>query len=366
MPAAGPATSNVVDQTGSTAPPIAVVNVDAPVLAVQTRRPQPSLYARFGTGTPRPDLRIAPGDTVSVTVWEAPPGSLFSSTILSSQGTTSSGSAVIAPQTVGADGTIGVPYAGRLRVVGSSAAQAERAIVAALLGKTVQPQALVIVQKSAFNAVTVTGEVAGGARIALSAGGERILDAIAAAGGLRASVHESIIELTRNRLTARARFESIVQSAHENIYLRPGDVVTVIREPRTFTVLGATERNADIPFDAQAVSMSEALAKAGGLQDNRADAAGVFLFRREVDYVARRVLPPGSPYLNPTGPTPIVYRFDLSDSKTILAMNQFMIEPKDIIYVSNASSVEIAKILNIFQGVAGPALTATAVGISAR
>ncbi len=101
---------------------------------------------------------------------------------------------------------MGVPYAGRIRVVNETPASVESKIVKALDGKAVQPQALVTVQQSSANTVTVTGEVAGGARVPLSSGGERVLDVIAAAGGLRAPVDESVVQLTRGKLSTRALF----------------------------------------------------------------------------------------------------------------------------------------------------------------
>ncbi len=355
----------LADPSGSEQLPFALVEITPTVLDAQRMRPQTSLAARLGFGVRRSDLRIAPGDVISVSLWEAPPGTLFSSTSISGQAVSTSGTVTIPSQPVEHDGTISVPYAGRIPVVGQTAAGIERAITKSREGKAVQPQALVSVQRSSQNTVTVTGEVAGGSRVALSAGGERVLDVIAAAGGLRGPVAESVVEVTRGGATARAQFQSIVQAPRENIYMRPGDVVTVIREPRTFTVLGATGRNAEIPFEARTVSMAEALAKAGGLLDYRADASGVFVFRIEPVAIAEKFLPPTSRFLNSSsGYVPVVYRFNLLDAKTMLMLNQFFIEPKDVIYVSNASSTDLQKFLNIFQAIAGPAISGAAIGVA--
>ncbi|MFT7754781.1 UNVERIFIED_CONTAM: hypothetical protein ODX46_01320, partial [Salmonella enterica subsp. enterica serovar Enteritidis] len=78
-----------------------------------------------------------------------------------------------------------------------------------------------------------------GARISLSGAGERILDAIASAGGIRAAASESIIRLTRNGVTARIPFDVLIENPAENIRLKSGDLITVVREPRTILVLGA-------------------------------------------------------------------------------------------------------------------------------
>jgi hypothetical protein len=55
------------------------------------------------------------------------------------------------------------------------------------IGDTVSvTQVLVNVPRSVSNTVTVTGEVTNGARVPLSVKGDRVMDVIAAAGGIRA------------------------------------------------------------------------------------------------------------------------------------------------------------------------------------
>ena len=329
-------------------------------------RPEASLAAYFGEGTRDPGLKIAVGDVVSVSLWEAPPGSLFGMAASTSGQQQATGSSVtIPPQTINSDGTISIPYVGRINAAGRTPASVERAVISGLAGKAVQPQALVTVQQSASNTVTVTGEVAGGARVALSPAGDRVLDAIAAAGGLRASVNDSVVYLTRGRRTMHMPFTAIVQNPRENIRLRPEDVVTVMREPTTYTILGASAQNGEVPFSAQHLTMANAVARAGGLQDARADASGIFLFRYEPLDTARRIVAPNNPLLRRGGPVPIVYRFNLKNGSTLLAMQSFEVQPRDIIYISNASSIDIQKFMGLFQGVTGTALSAASVGIAA-
>jgi polysaccharide export outer membrane protein len=290
---------------------------------------------------------------------------LFTGSTRSDRVEGTSGATTIPPQSVGNDGTIRVPYAGRVNVIGQTAADVEKSVTAALANKAVQPQVLVEVRQSARNTVTVTGEVTGGARVPVTAGGQRVLDVIAAAGGLKVPVKESVIEVARGSATARAPFESVVSNPRENVFVYPGDTVTVVREPRTFTVLGATTHNAEIPFESDSVSMGEALAQAGGLEDNRADPSGVFLFRLEPYAIARKLLPPDCPLLDPHGMTPIVYRFNLFKPAVFGMLNHFWIEPNDMIYVANASGAETAKFLNISQGAVGNSLAAGAIAITA-
>ncbi|MFD9896914.1 polysaccharide biosynthesis/export family protein [Mesorhizobium sp. NPDC059025] len=367
LPAVGPTASQIIEQAANRKMPLfALVNVGPQVFTYNSERLVPSFAANFGEGPRNPDLRIAVGDVVSVNLWEAPPGNLFGGAIHGKEQQQVTGSsAAIPPQTVAGDGTIAVPYVGRIKVAGHLPSQVEHQVISALGGKAVQPQALVTVQQSTANTVAVTGEVAGGARVALSAAGERILDAIAAAGGLSASVNESVVYLTRRGATVQVPFQTIVNSPRENIHLRPGDVVTVVREPRTYAILGATGQNAEVPFAGPHLTMANAVARVGGLLDNRADNSGVFLFRYEPPLVARRYMPQSSPLLRRAGPIPVVYRFDLRDANTLLIMQNFEVQPRDVIYVANASGAELQKFMSLFQGVSSPAMTAASIGIAA-
>ena len=93
--------------------------------------------------------------------------------------------------------------------------------------------------------------------------------------------------------------QAIINNPAENIFVLPGDVITAIRQPLTYTAFGATGRNAVIPFDQVEVSTEEAIAKAGGMLDYQADPDGVFIFRFEPVSLARqldptRVVQPGA------------------------------------------------------------------------
>ena len=367
LPEAGPKASRILEEAAARAmPPFAVVDVTSTAMVKSVARPEASFAAYFGEGARDPGLRIAVGDVVSVSLWEAPPGSLFGTASSASGQQQAAGSSVtIPPQTINSDGTISIPYVGRITAAGRTPASVEKAVVSGLMGKAVQPQALVTVQQSVSNTVTVTGEVAGGARVALSPAGSRVLDAIAAAGGLRAGVNDSVVYLTRGGRTMHLPFTAIVQNPRENVRLRPEDVVTVVREPVTYTILGASGQSGEVPFSVQHLTMANAVARAGGLQDTRADASGVFLFRYEPLDVARRIVAPSNPLLRRGGPVPIVYRFNLKNGSTLLAMQNFEVQPRDIVYISNASSIDIQKFMGLFQGVTGTALSAASVGIAA-
>ena len=189
------------------------------------------------------------------------------------------------------DGTITVPYAGRIDVRGRLPAEVEETVLQRLAGKAIEPQAIVTVSRSLSNTVTVTGEVTNGARVPLSPRGDRVMDVIGSVGGVRTTVHDTFVRLTRGNSTLTVPLENILANPQENVFMRPGDILTLVREPLTFTAFGATNVNQVVPFNRIGLSLEEAVARAGGLNDIRSDPDGVFLLRFEPASLVHELLP---------------------------------------------------------------------------
>lgn len=363
LPSAGPTANDVLDERDPQKHPeprYLVAELDGRVLSIIGNRPRASFYGRFGDRGAPASTVIGVGDSVQVTIWEAAAGGLFSSSAISGV-TAGSHSATIPDQMVGRDGAITVPYAGRVRVVGLTPEQIERTIITHLVGKAIEPQALVTVSHNISNTVTVTGDVTNGARVPLSNRGDRVLDIIAAAGGVRAPVHSVFIDLSRGNTTARVPMQSLVDNPRENVFVRPNDVITVVQQPQTFTVFGAAGRNALVPFDAAGLSLEEAVAKSGGILDSLADPQGVFLLREEPVAVARELDPsypiePGVRSIN------VVYRINLKDANTYFVARSMSVHNKDMIYVAASLSNDFYKAMQLFNTVAGPVTTGLVVG----
>lgn len=293
---------------------------------------------------------------VVVTLWEAGSGGLFSAPMLNGV-STGSRSTIVPEQQVGQDFSITIPYAGRISVRGRTTAEVEALIVERLAGSAIQPQALVSVSKSVSNAATVLGEVTTGARLPLSPRGDRVLDVIASAGGLRSPIHETFIGLSRGQQTVVMPMQALLSRPAENVYVRPQDTLTVIRRPQTFTAFGATMQNTIVPFDAVGITLEEAVAKAGGLLDQRADPRGVYLLRFEEANLARMIAPADA-VLPPSGWVRVVYRLDMQQASSIFMARQFNIRDKDVLYVANSPSTDVHKLLSMIGTLTAPALQA--------
>ncbi len=314
---------------------------------------QSGLTPHAPTGLPESQaMRLGLGDAVEVTLWEAPPAMLFGGNG-DARGLGAGRTATLPEQVIDADGEISLPFGGRLEAAGRTLAEVEKMIVRRLDGRANQPQAMVRLTRPGHASVTVVGEVASSLRMPLTPRGERLLDALAAAGGARQPVSKVSVQLTRSQTVHSLPLDALISDPRLNVRLQAGDVVTVLAQPLSFVVLGATGRNDELPFEAQGLTLAQALARAGGLNDARADARGVFVFRLEDP----AVLPADSAdRAGNKGRVPVVYVLDLSDPASLFVAQGFPIKHRDVLYVSNAPAAELQKFLNLVWGAALPAL----------
>lgn len=356
LPTAGPTTGQVVDQAvKDDQPRFDVVDVDGNVVSTLLAQPAESFRTRFQRYGKPPDPKIGIGDSITVTIWEAAGGGLFGAGITTGV-SPGSRSVTIPDQVVARDGAITVPFADRIPVAGKSPLEVQHAIEQRLADKAIEPQAIVNITKSITNSATVSGEVVTGARVPLSVNGDRLLDVIALAGGAKAPVYDTFVRLSRQGVTATIPMEKLVSEPAENIYVWPGDVLTLVQVPQTFSVFGATGQNIQVSFGAKEITLAQALAKAGGLLDLRADPAGVFLFRFEPPVVVGALKASPLP-IGPGGSSPIVYRLDLSDANSYFFAQRFPVEDKDVIYVANARLNELQKFFTLLNTITGPVIT---------
>jgi polysaccharide export outer membrane protein len=288
---------------------------------------------------------IGKGDTIDVSIWEAPPAALFGT--VSPLGTVNSGiqaarSAGLPDQMVDEAGRVFVPFVGDIAVAGRSPHEVEQEIAARLHGKANHPQVIVRVTHNALKNVSVLGDVAGAGRFGITPHGERVLDALANAGGTRQAVTKIVLQITRGGKVSSMPLDAVIRDPAQNVRLAPDDVVTALFQPWTFTVLGATGTNAEVPFEATGLTLAQALGRAGGLNDARADLHGVFLFRLEnpaaLDPAAR-----AGARTTPDGRVPVIYRLNMGDPAAFFVAQGFRIRDHDVIYVSNAPGADLQK-----------------------
>jgi polysaccharide export outer membrane protein len=300
--------------------------------------------------------QLGVGDTVEVSIWEAPPATLFggsASDAPSTNGVPGGARLTKLPtQVVDGSGNINVPFVGAVRASDRTPSELQTYIAARLKNIAHDPQVLVQLARNETSYVTVVGDVSSSTRMQLSARGERVLDAIASAGGVKQPIDKIVIQMTRGETVALEPLQTVIRDPRQNVPLKAGDVITAVFQPYSFTALGATGKNEEVNFEAQGITLAQALARAGGLEDNRSDAQGVFIFRLENQQALKW---PNEPVRTTAdGKVPVIYRINLKDPNAFFVAQSFMMDNKDVLYVSNAPVTELQKVLNLVFSVAYP------------
>ena len=352
LPSSGPSTEQIVEQEKIDSPIPVVEVTDAVARRVLAGQRVDSFAETLSTKAP-PGFVVGAGDALEVSVWEAPPAALFGAAVVDARaGLTSTRQTTLPEQIVNVDGVINVPFAGAISVVGKTPRQIETEVARRLAGKANQPQVLVRVIRNATQNVTVVGEVSASTRMPLTAKGERLLDAIAAAGGVRQSVGKITVQLSRGGKVMAMPLDSVIQNPKQNVYLQPGDVITALFQPLSFTALGATGKNEEINFEAQGITLAQAFGRMAGVRDVQADARGMFIFRFEDPGVLKVE---GKPFpQTPEGKVPVVYQVDMKDPRAFLVAQNFPMKNKDVVYVTKAPAAELQKFLNLMMSALFP------------
>lgn len=321
-------------------------------------------FAGLFTSSRNTDVRIGVGDIVSITIFEATSGGLF---IPQEAGSRAGNFVQIPNEQVDNSGTITVPYAGAVKVAGLTARQASEEISRRLSRRAIEPQTVVTMSERRGNDISVLGDVNLPTRFSLDPGGIKLLGAMARAGGPKNPPYETIVTIQRGGRTTQASLSTIVRTPKQNVQLAPGDVVYVSREPKIFLALGATPspgavggtNNRRFTFDNDNMTLSEAAAKAGGLDTTRADPRGVFLYRQETKAALAAMGVNVSRYREDSVPT--IYVADFSRGDTFFLANSLYLRDRDVVFVSEAPSADLEKFTTALGGLTGNAASLGAI-----
>ena len=307
----------------------------------------PPPIEEFTDIAPPTDL-IGPGDVLQITVFEAGV-SLFASgqrgAAASIPNTTLEGAAQatnLPPARVDDEGYIRLPYAGRMRAAGQTPAQLQAAIRAALRGMSQNPQVNVRIEQSVTNSAIIGGEVARAGRLVLTTNRETLSQALALVGGYRGDAKDLTVRVKRQGRQVEYRLSDVMSSPSRDMRVLPGDHIEVVRQPLTFSVMGAPGRVELMPFAAPTVSLTEAIAMAGGANPNLGDAKAIFVFRTER-------LPDGTE-------KPVVYHVNMMQAGAFFLAQRFEMRDKDILYVGNAAANQPSKLVQILSQLFSPVL----------
>ncbi|WP_448588126.1 polysaccharide biosynthesis/export family protein [Thermocrinis sp.] len=294
--------------------------------------------------------RIGAGDLLEVVIYETPPPVLFTSQSPLAQGVVAFN---VPAQIVDDEGYIKVPFVGRVYVKDRTPEQVANEIEKALRGRANRPQAVVHIKSFFSSTVTLMGHVKENRLVPLTYSVSTLLDVLGALGGPTSPIHKTVVKVSRNSKEIAIPLEELLRNPELNINLRPGDVITVIFQNQSATILGATGKNVELDFEVTGITLSQALARAGGLRDDIAHAKGLFVFRFEDKDFLEKLSIPYKAYTK-DGKVPVVYNIDLTRGENVLLLREFPVKDKDIIYVSTAPTVQIKKFLSTISDIIQP------------
>jgi len=329
-----------------------IVDIDANIVANPPQRNELGLLQLSALGsTPAPartDL-IRPGDILNISIFEVGV-SLFAGTG-GAGGAAETRNPTASAQTIAAqvhdDGTIILPYIGAMQASDAYPDTLAERIRRRLTPLSQSPQVQVGIASTVANVAYVSGAVAKPGRIPLSSAREHLLDIIAIAGGAQSTTAgadglDLEVHLVRGERAVSARLGDLRPEDLANLVILPGDRIELRRAARTFTAFGATERVSQIPFSAERVSLAEAIARATGPADSRANAHGVYLFRFERDSAGKLV-------------RPVAYHIDMMKPETYFLAQNFEMQDKDVLLFANSRANLAQKMAALLGNLFSPA-----------
>ncbi|MCH4811983.1 polysaccharide export protein [Vreelandella neptunia] len=261
------------------------------------------------------EYTIGAGDVLSIVVYDHPELTIP---------TGGERSAVEAGNIVRSDGTIFYPFIGRVHVEGKTTEEIRVQLTRGLSDFLTEPQIDVFI--AAFNAKRfhVTGAVGTPGSVPVTNVPMTILDAINEVGGPTADAFWHEMFLFRNGTEEQLSLYSLLSEGdqRQNRVLRDGDLLHVpSADNQGVAMLGLVRSPGNLRMNREPLSLTDALSRAGGIDESRAEASGIFVLRRNDVNAAKLAT---------------VYQLDVSNAIAFAMASSFKLEPQDVVYVTTA------------------------------
>ncbi|MDR5899540.1 polysaccharide export protein [Halomonas vilamensis] len=261
------------------------------------------------------EYRVGPGDILSVIVYDHP------------ELTIPAGAERSAAETgnrIRPNGTMFYPYVGRVKVEGMTLDQIRELIARRLSSVITDPQVEVGIAAFHSQKVYVSGAVENPGILPLTIVPMTILDAISQVGGALDNADWRNVTLSRNGSEEHISLYAMMRQGDmtQNRLLRDGDLLHVpTMENQNVIVMGHVMRPGAIALGNERITLTDALGRAGGVNESRAEPSGIFVVRGN---------PPGSEEIA------TVYQLDIQDATRLLLGTRFPLQPQDVVYVTSA------------------------------
>ena len=259
------------------------------------------------------EYQIGVGDILSIVVWDHPeltaPFGSFNN--VKDQG-----------NVVREDGSIFYPFVGDLAVEGKTARDVQKELASKLSNFIESPQLDVRIVTYRSQRFFVTGMVEKPGTFPVTDVPVRVVEALGLAGGLQPEADLFDVTLSRGNASFNIPLFDILYEGKVsgNALLKNGDVLHIApNELRRVFVMGEVVRPSTLPMTNRRMSLTQALGEVGGIQEARADGRGIYVIRNSEfkDLID-------------------VYQLDTSEAWALALGDEFVLQPRDIVYVSAA------------------------------
>ena len=270
--------------------------------------------------------RIGPGDVLSIIVYDHPELTIPAG---------AERSAAEAGNQVRNDGTIFYPFIGRVPVAGKTLDEVRELITRRLAAYIFEPQVDVGIAAFRSQKVLVSGAVEQPGSLPVTSVPLTLADAIGQVGGARDNANWHEVILTRDGEEQRLSLYALLRQGDQtqNRLLRDGDVLHVpSAENQAVAVMGQVRTPGNIALGNERLSLTDALARAGGVNEESAQPSGIFVIRGQGE---------GSDKLA------TVYQLDIRNATAFTLGSRFTLQPQDVVYVTTAPLARWNRVISL-------------------
>lgn len=274
----------------------------------------------------RYEYRVGPGDILSIIVYEHPELTIPAG---------AERSAAEAGHLVRPDGTIFYPFLGRINVAGKTIDEIRAQLAGGLSQFLTNPQVDVLI--AAFNSkkVYITGAVGSPGTLPINSVPMTIMDAISQVGGPSGDAFWHDMTLIRDGQEERLSLYALLSEGDQtqNRLLKDGDVLHVpTAANKGIAMLGQVRSPGNLQMGRDRLSLTDALSRAGGINETSASPSGIFVLRRQPEESDKLAT---------------VYQLDVSDATAFTVASRFQLEPQDIVYVTTAPLARWNRVISL-------------------
>ncbi len=281
---------------------------------------------------------ISAGDTLNIRIWDAGENSLL----------TGPGSPVadLTSVRVTSEGTVFIPYVGKINVAGRTPDSARSAIQNSLESVVPSAQVQVVMAEGRLNSVDLVGGVRAPGAFVMPDQNFSILSLIAAGGGVDGTLKNPQIRLMREGKIYGTSIGRLYENPGHDTRMRGGDKVIVEADERYFVSMGAAGNQALHPFTKDRITATDAVAILGGVNPARANPKGILILR---EYPASALRP------GVRGPrqSRVVFTLDLTNADGLFSARNFLINSGDTVLVTESPINSARTVLGLVGSVFG-------------